>query len=186
MNPSPAHQTLPLVTERLRVRLWTRRNRAAFRRTNAHDTPRHEVLPVHTLRSRKRRTPWPEFRHVRRSTALRSGPWKTKPPEASPGSPGLRGWPLTRRSRPAWKWAGVCLPDLLGHGVRPRSRPQRDGLRLQGSGTPRGGGLHHGKQPAVTGPHAAARDAPQSRRGFRSSRAAARITRSIAMYSTGC
>ncbi|MFR0873413.1 MAG: GNAT family N-acetyltransferase [Bilophila wadsworthia] len=37
----------------------------------------------------------------------------------------------------------------------------------------RGGRLHHGKQPAVTGPHAAARDAPQSRRGFRSSRAAA-------------
>ena len=112
---------------------------------------------------------WPEFRHIRRSTALRSGPWKTKPPEASPDSPGLRGWPLTRRSRPAWKSAGGSCPNT---GARPRSRPQRDGLRLQGSGTPRGGRLHHGKQPAVTGPHAAARDAPQSRRGFRSSRPA--------------
>ena len=35
MNPSPAHQTLPLVTERLRVRLWTEADRAAFRRMNA-------------------------------------------------------------------------------------------------------------------------------------------------------
>ena len=35
MNPSPAHQTLPLVTERLRVRLWTEADRAALRRMNA-------------------------------------------------------------------------------------------------------------------------------------------------------
>ena len=35
MNPPPAHQTLPLVTERLRVRLWTEADRAAFRRMNA-------------------------------------------------------------------------------------------------------------------------------------------------------
>ena len=35
MNPSPAHQTLPLITERLRVRLWTEADRAAFRRMNA-------------------------------------------------------------------------------------------------------------------------------------------------------
>ena len=35
MNPSPAHQTLPLVTERLRIRLWTEADRAAFRRMNA-------------------------------------------------------------------------------------------------------------------------------------------------------
>lgn len=35
MNPPPAHQTLPLVTERLRVRLWTEADRADFRRMNA-------------------------------------------------------------------------------------------------------------------------------------------------------
>ena len=35
MNPPPAHQTLPLVTERLWTRLWTEADRAAFRRMNA-------------------------------------------------------------------------------------------------------------------------------------------------------
>lgn len=58
MNPSPAHQTLPLVTERLRVRLWTEADRRRFPPYERR-SPRHEVLPVHTLRSRKRRTSGP-------------------------------------------------------------------------------------------------------------------------------
>ena len=102
MNPSPAHQTLPLVTERLRVRLWTEADRAAFRRMNA--DPRVMKFFPSTLSEAESDALLARIQAHQAEHGFTLWAVEDKATGNLAGLTGLARVALTRRSRPAWKY----------------------------------------------------------------------------------
>lgn len=171
MNPSPAHQTLPLVTERLRVRLWTEADRAAFRRMNA--DPRVMKFFPSTLSEAESDALLARIQAHQAEHGFTLWAVEDKATGNLAGLTGLARVAFDAPFTPCVEIGWRFLPEYWGTGYALEAARSVMGYAFKVLELPEVVAFTTESNLPSQGLMAAARDAPQSRRGFRSSRAAA-------------